>query len=92
MDGFMTWDTLLTFSGLVATVYMIVEFTKEVKFLKKVPTKYWSFIVASFLIICTNLAVGLFQFKNILLYLLTAVSISLGSNGLSNFNKKGNDK
>ena len=46
MDTFLTWEVLLTFSGLVGAVYMVVEFTKEIKFINKIPTKYWSFFIS----------------------------------------------
>lgn len=48
MDTFLTWEVLLTFSGLVGAVYMVVEFTKEIKFINKIPTKYWSFLLQHF--------------------------------------------
>ena len=86
-NNFLTWEVLTTYSSFVAIVFMVVEFTKELKFIKKIPTKYWSFIISSILLTSTNLAMGTFVPKDILLYLLTSVSISLGSNGLSNFNK-----
>lgn len=92
MDSFLTWDVLLTFSGLVGAVYMVVEFTKEIKFIKKIPTKYWSWIVALFLLIITNVVLGKFAIKDIVLYLLNAIVISLSSNGLNDFNKKENKK
>lgn len=87
MNNFLTWDTLKTYTSFVAVVFMVVEFTKELKYIKKIPTRYWSFIISTILLIATNLAVGTFETKNILLYALSSVSISLGSNGLSNFNK-----
>lgn len=89
MDSFLTWEVLLTFSGLVGAVYMVVEFTKEIKYINKVPTKYWSFFVASFLLIITNVVTGTFEYRDIVLYLLNAIVISLSSNGLKDFN---NDK
>lgn len=88
MDGFLTWDVLLTFSGLVSVVYMVVEFTKGLPLIKKIQTRYWSFIVSLILIMSTNAVMGTFKPVDVLLYSLTAMSISLGSNGLSNFNKK----
>ena len=66
---------------------MTVEFTKEIKLLKKVPTKYWSYFVALFLLITTNLVTGTFEFRDIVLYLLNAIVVSLSSNGLKDFNK-----
>lgn len=87
MDNFLTWEVLLTFSGLVGAVYMVVEFTKEIKLINKIPTKYWSFFIASFLIMMTNVVTGSFNYKDIVLYFLNAIVISLSSNGLNDFNK-----
>ena len=87
MDSFLTWEVLLTFSGLVGAVYMVVEFTKEIKFINKVPTKYWSFFIALILLIVTNIVIGKFVYKDIVLYMLNAIVISLSSNGLNDFNK-----
>lgn len=87
MDTFLTWEVLLTFSGLVGAVYMVVEFTKEIKFIKKIPTKYWSFFIAAFLIMMTNVVTESFNYKDIVLYLLNSIVVSLSSNGLNDFNK-----
>ena len=89
MENFLTWDVLTTYTSFVTVIYMLVEFTKELKYINKIPTKYWSFFIAFVLLIITNIVMGTFKFVDIILYMLTAVSISLGSNGLSNFNKKG---
>ena len=88
MDNFLTWDVLQTYTSFVAIVYMIVEFTKELKFIKKIPTKYWSFFISTILLTTTNLVMGTFKSVDIVLYVLTSISISLGSNGLSNFNNE----
>lgn len=87
MDDFLTWEVLLTFSGLVGAVYMVVEFTKEIKLINKIPTKYWSFFIAAFLIMMTNVVTGSFNYKDIVLYLLNSIVVSLSSNGLNDFNK-----
>lgn len=87
MDTFLTWEVLLTFSGLVGAVYMVVEFTKEIQLIKQIPTRYWSYFIALFLLITTNLVTGTFNYKDIILYLLNAIVVSLSSNGLNDFNK-----
>lgn len=87
MDSFLSWDNLTTYASFITIVFMVVEFTKELKFIKKIPTKYWSFLIAVVLMIITNIVMGTFKIVDIILYLLTSISISLGSNGLSNFNK-----
>lgn len=93
MDNFLSWDTLTTYASFVAIVFMVVEFTKGLKYIKKIPTKYWSFFIAFILLTITNIVMGTFRVVDIVIYLLTAISISLGSNGLSNFNNgKGEGK
>lgn len=88
MDNFITWDVLKTYASFVTIVFMVVEFTKDLKFIKKIKTKYWSFIVAFILLTMTNVVLGTFRFVDIILYALSSMSISLGANGLSNFNNK----
>ena len=56
MDAFITWDILSSYTTFVSIVYMVVEFTKELKFIKKIPTKYFSFIVSFILLLFTILA------------------------------------
>lgn len=93
MENFLTWDVLTTYTGFVSIVFMVVEFTKGLKYIEKIPTKYWSFFIAFILLTITKIATGTFRIMDIILYILTAISISLGSNGLSNFNKsKGENK
>lgn len=87
MDNFFTWEILMTYNGFIATVYMVVEFTKEIKYINKIPTRYWSFFIAVSLSLATNIVMGTFKYTDILIYLLNSIAISLGSNGLSNFNK-----
>lgn len=88
MENFMTWEILKTYTTFVATVYMVVEFTKALPFIKKIPTRYWSFLISLGLLITVNAVMNEFKWVDIVLYALSAVSISLGSNGLSDFNKK----
>lgn len=94
MDNFLTWESLTTYASFVSIIYMVVEFTKDLPLISKVPTKYWSFFISIILLSTTNWAIGVFVPKDIVLYILTSVSISLGANGLSNFNnkKEGKDK
>ena len=85
----MNWDILTTYATFVTVVFMVVEFIKELKLLKQIKTKYLSFLVSFILLLITNIALHSFEFVDITLYVLSAMSISLGSNGLSDFNRKG---
>jgi len=91
MENFMTWETLLTYTTFVSTIFMVVEFTKELPFIKKIPTKYWSFLISLGLLTIVNVVMKDFKWEDIVLYALSSMAISLGSNGLSNFNKKESD-
>jgi len=86
MNEFVTWQTLATFASLITVVFTVTEFTKELPFVRELKTKYLSWIVAFVLITITNLVLGTFQFVDVLLYSLSAIFISLGSNGISDFN------
>lgn len=88
MENFITWEILNTYATFVTIVFMVVEFTKELKFINKIKTKYWSFIIAFVLLTITNAVTGTFRLVDLVLYALSGISISLGANGLSNFNKK----
>ena len=88
MEQFITWDILTTYATFVTIVFMVVEFTKDLKFIEKIPTKYWSFIVAFILLTVVNAVTGNFKTVDIILYALSGISISIGANGLSNFNSK----
>lgn len=88
MENFITWEILTTYATFVTIVFMVVEFTKELKFINKIKTKYWSFIIAFVLLTITNAVTGTFRLVDLVLYALSGISISLGANGLSNFNKK----
>lgn len=88
MDGFISWQTLIEYASFVTMVFTVVEFTKEMPFIKKIPTKYWSAIVSFTLLLIANLHDGSFATWDIVLYILSSIVVSLGSNGLANFNKK----
>ena len=87
MDSFITWEALITFGGLTSATYMVVEFTKEIKWIKKIPTRYWCFVIAFLIMILTNVVLETFDIKNLLLYVLNSILITFSSNGLSDFNK-----
>lgn len=88
MDKFITYEMLLSFTTLTTIVFMVVEFIKEVPVVRNLRTKYLSWIIAFILITVSNMVVGGFVITDLLLYCLSAISISLTANGLHDFNKK----
>mgnify|MGYP001778286785 CR=1 FL=1 len=87
MENFLTWDILTTYASFISIVFMTVEFIKDIKFINKIPTKYLSFTIAFILIIITNLVMNTFKYIDLVLYFLSSISISLGTIGLSKFDK-----
>lgn len=88
MNDFMTWEILTQYATFVTVVFMVVEFTKELPYIKLMPTKYYSALVAFFLIMVVQFRMETFVPIDVVLYALSAISVSLGSNGLSNFTKE----
>ena len=87
MNEYITWEILATYATFVTIVFMVVEFTKELPVIYLMPTKYYSAIIAFVLILLVQFHADTFAYFDIVLYILTAMSVSLGSNGLANFNK-----
>ncbi len=85
MNEYITWAILSQYAAFVTIVFMVVEFTKELPYIDLLATKYYSAIVSFLLILAVHLHAGTFEYWDILLYALTAISVSLGANGLSNF-------
>ena len=89
MDGqFLQWGMLLEYATFIFIVFTVVEFTKEIKGIKLIPTKYWSALIAVTLMLIVNLHNGTFEYWDIVLYVLNGVLISLNANGLASFNEK----
>ena len=86
MENFIQWTDMLQFATLSMVVFSIVNFTKEIKFIKQIPTKYYSWLVAFVLILLVNVHQSTFAIWDILLYMISAMFISLSSNGVANFN------
>jgi len=87
---FLTWSDLATYAMFVSVVFLLVEFCKELKYIKNIPTKYFSAGVAFVLLTLVNLHGGTFELWDIVLYALNAIIISLSANGLAQFNSKKN--
>lgn len=88
MDSFLTWEALTSYSTFVAIVFTVVEFIKDLPFIRLLPTRYVSFVISFILLGVTNAVVGDFTPINLFLYALSSIYISLGANGLSDFGKK----
>lgn len=88
MDSFLTIQDLLKYTTFISVVFTITEFIKNIKFIKKIPTKYFSFFISLVLLITFKINTHSFTIQNILLDIINSIFISLGANGIYNFNAK----
>ncbi len=88
MNNFIEWELLRNYTTFIGVVFMVVEATKDMYLIRKIPTKYYSMII-SFLLLCSvNYVSNTFICTDMILYILSSISISMGANGVSDFNKK----
>ena len=94
MNNFIEWELLRNYTTFIGIVFMVVEATKGIIGIRKIPTKYYSMLVSFGLLCAVNYVSNTFKVEDMVLYMLSSISISMGANGVSNFNKtlKGNDK
>ncbi len=85
MENFLTWDYVVTFMGIVFCTSMVVEFTKELPYIAKIKTKYYTAIVAFFLMLFGALFLGNFVFINIPLMMLNAILVAFTTTGQYDF-------
>lgn len=83
INNFITWDMLANYSMFVGVVFMIVQVIKELPRIKNIPTRLISIGVSFILQILVNIQNGNFKLFNIILYLISAIIISLTANGLA---------
>ncbi len=93
ISEFLTWEELATFSGSVAIVGIIVQFTKKLfDKIVKIPTKFYTYIISVIILVLTDYFTGKFSMSYITLDLFDAVLVSLAANGtyhlFSDTNKK----
>lgn len=78
---FVSWELLGTYAGAMAMVGMITQLTKNIKFIAKIPTQLWSYILALIVMYAANLFLGSINWSNAVLILFNAALVSLGANG-----------
>lgn len=55
MDEFFTWGVLLTGGGAATLVSLITQFTKDIGFLKKIPTKLQIYVLSLLILFLANI-------------------------------------
>ncbi len=83
INSFVTWDMLQSYATFVGIVFMIVQVVKELPLIANIPTRLVSIIISFALQICVNLQAGTFIGVDIVLYIISAIVISLTANGIA---------
>lgn len=78
---FVSWELLGTYAGAMAMVGVITQLTKDIKFIAKIPTQLWSYVLALVVMYAANLFMGSLTWSNAVLNLFNAALVSLGANG-----------
>ncbi|MCH5278579.1 MAG: hypothetical protein J1E60_02190 [Christensenellaceae bacterium] len=81
MQEFFTWNALLTCSGATLATTMLTQFLKELGFIKKIPTRIFSYVVAVVLMLLAMLFEDAFSLENVAIALINATVVALASNG-----------
>ena len=78
---FVSWKMLGTFAGSLSMVVLITQFTKELKFIKKIPTQLWSYIIAVIIMFPAYFFTGRLTLDSAILIPVNAVLVALAANG-----------
>ncbi len=81
MNELLSWQSLSSLSGATAATAVITEELKELPFIKRVPARLLSVIVAILIMELSLLFTEGFSFSSAVLGLFNGVFVSLGANG-----------
>ena len=80
-EQFFSWNILGTFAGAVLAVTLITQLTKDLPYIKKIPTQLWSYILAVVVLLAAQTFNGALTLSNAVLCLANGLLVSLGANG-----------
>lgn len=78
---FFTWDKLGTYAGAAVLVALVTQLTKELPYVKKIPTQVWSYTLAVIVLIASQVFTGSLSGSSAALALANGVLVSLAANG-----------
>lgn len=81
MMEFFDWAMLGTFAGATAAVAILTELTKNIPYIKKLPTQIWSYILSLVVMFFAQVFTGGFDVSKIVLVIINAAMVALASNG-----------
>lgn len=81
MNEYFTWELLGSYTGAILAVALITQFIKNLGFIKRIPTRVTSYVVALIIMILALIFTGNFTWGGAVLTIINAVVVSLASNG-----------
>ncbi|MGI6191988.1 MAG: hypothetical protein ACOYI3_00285 [Christensenellales bacterium] len=81
MNEFFTWGALGTYAGALLATTLFTQLFKGVSFLKKIPTRIFSYVIAFIVLVLSRLFTDGFDLSAVALCLINAAVVSLASNG-----------
>lgn len=90
LDSFITWDFLGQYMGVVIVTMILVQFVKELPWIKKIPTKYLTAIIAFITLLSAQIGAHKFSWDGELyLIFLNSILVTMTATGGWDFaNKK----
>ena len=88
MNEFLNWDILATYTGACTMAGLLTQLTKNIPFIKKIPTQLWSYILSLLILFPATLFVSGLNIRSSLLIFFNAAIVSLAANGGFNAIKK----
>ena len=81
-ERFFTWGDLATYGGAVMAVLIITEFTKDLPFIRRIPTRLWAYLVALVLLVLAAVfTADELKAEDILLCLINGVIVAMAAVG-----------
>ena len=81
-EHFFTWNDLVTYGGAVMAVLIITEFTKDLPGIRRIPTRFWAYLVALVLMVpAIVFTADAIRAEDVLLCLVNAVLVAMAAVG-----------
>lgn len=82
MEHFFTWGDLATYGGAVMAVLIITEFTKDLPFIRRIPTRLWAYCVALVLLLTAVVFTSdIIYAEDVLLFFINGVIVAMAAVG-----------
>lgn len=78
---FFDWAMLGTYAGATMAVCVLTQLTKGIKFIERIPTQIWSYVLSLIVLLLAQVFGNGFDAQNAVLAVFNAAIVSLAANG-----------